>query len=65
MTIKKTIDIKTEVQQDTKIILATYKLLRYRANTITILKKNPNAANIIVYFAILILLCRFENCFSH
>ena len=63
--IKKTIDTIIERQQDPNIILATSILSKYRANTVNILNKNPNAENIIVSFKTPILSFRLINWFFH
>ena len=63
--IKKTIDIIIDKQQEPNINLAISKLSKYRANTVSILNKKPNAANIMQYFITTILLSKFINWAFH
>ena len=48
-------------QQDAKINLAINKVSKYRAKTVSILNKKPNAANIMQYLITTILLSKFMS----
>ena len=52
-------------QHDPKIILAISTSSRYRAKTVSILKRKPKAANKIVHLNRVILPLKLINCFLH
>ena len=64
-TIKKIIDIIIDKQHDPKITLAKKTSSKYRANTVNILNKKPNAPNIIDHLSKVILPLKLINCFFH
>ena len=52
-------------QQDPNITLAKNSLSKYNPKTVSILNKNPKAANKIVHLNKVILVLRLINCFFH
>jgi hypothetical protein len=52
-------------QHDPKIILATKSSSKYRAKTVSILKRKPKDAKRIVHLNKVIRPLRFINCFFH
>jgi ribosomal protein L23 len=61
---KKSIDIIIDKQQEPKINLAIKTSFKYRPNTVNILNKKPNAANMIVQRSSVIRPLKLMNCFS-
>ena len=59
------IDTIIDKQQDPKITRAKKTSSRYKANTVNMLKRNPNEAKSIVHLKRVILPLRLMNCFFH
>ena len=62
---KNKIDIIIDKQQDPNITRAKTNSSKYKANTVNILKRNPNEAKSIVHLKRVILPLKLMNCFFH